>query len=464
MFEFVNKFFNERRIAKTYKTLAKHGIRPVESSQLPFFDMIFRLNNEEYISNNQAIEFYNNVGVVGDAVNRITDAMMQVKPVIFDLKEKKFLDYYSEELRDGRNYDANNIKNYLSLLKKPDPMHTCKYFMKRLASYFLITGTAYIVAYGYSESKIEELEVIANDCVSHDVNVSDDVFPNSYTITRAGETYKFYKTKDLKSKNIRYVSDDKLKELYIIKNFSTKNNNLEGISFFNSIKSDIRQYFESGKHNFAMLKNGARLSGVFVAENELGEKQAEDFKKQIRSIYKGSDNAGAIGFFYGQNLKYQPMASSMVDMDFKELKKMLLDAIYNALGIPLIMINVEVSGGLEQYQAGVYSFYNNNVLIKLDYVWDEFSRQIFPRFNLDYMRYSTSYVESSIRAIRDVEIDNIRKLSQIYFMRINELRDMVGRERLENGDVTMLPVNMMPDSTMIDKDYYGIIKPAKIQN
>lgn len=433
MFEFVNKIF------KKNISLEKSGVYQLPNSVLPYFDMVHRLNSEEYLNDSDAIYFYNNVSCVGDAINKTATNIADIDLVLYDNENKQFLDYYCNDLVKTR--DKSNIQDFFRLIKKPMLGNTFSFFMRRLATYFLVTGTAYIIAYGYKNQKPTHLEVIDNSFVNFDSYSDDGMYPNSYMVTRDSVAYNFKKIFDIKTKNIRYLTDDGLKELLIIKNFSTKNCNIKGVSVFNFLKSSIRQFFEGDNHNYSMLRNGARLSAIFVAPKGITKDQRASIEQQIRAK-TGTNNAGGIMMLEGDNFQFTSLANKYQDMDFKDLKAMLSNAIYNGLNIPLALV-MNGNMGINGYQAAKYAFFSDNVILNLNYILKELSIQLLPRFGIDYMNYDISFIIANIRAIRDIEYENLKKLERSYFLTTNERRNLINYRDIENGDNIMVPANEM---------------------
>lgn len=434
MFEFVNKIF------KKNISLEKSGVYQLPNSALPYFDMIHRLNTEEYLSDSDAIEFYNNVSCVGDAINKAVTNIADIDLVLCDNRNKQYLDYYCKDLVNTK--DRAKIQDFFKLIKKPMFGNSFVFFMRRLATYFLVTGTAYIIAYGYKDSNPSHLEVIDNRFVSPDGYSDDGMYPNYYTITRDSSTFTFNKVFDKKTRSIRYLTNDKLKELFIIKNVSTRDCNVKGVSIFNFLKSSIRQFFAGDNHNYSMLRNGARLSAIFVAPKGITKDQRASIEQQIRAK-TGTNNAGGIMMLEGDNFQFTSLANKYQDMDFKDLKAMLSNAIYNGLNIPLALVVVGGNMGINGYQAAKYAFFSDNVILNLNYILKELSFQLLPRFGLDYINYDISFIIANIRAIRDIEYENLKKLERSYFLTTNERRNLINYSNIEDGDNIMVPANEM---------------------
>jgi hypothetical protein len=66
-----------------------------------------------------------------------------------------------------------------------------------------------------------------------------------------------------------------------------------------------------------------------------------------------------------------------------------------------------------------------------------------PRFGLDYINYDISFIIANIRAIRDIEYENLKKLERSYFLTTNERRNLINYSNIEDGDNIMVPANEM---------------------
>jgi len=432
---------------------SQFGLRSVPNSDLPILDMLLNTSTQEYLSDSDAIYYYNNISIVGEAINKIVDAMAQVDLSVYDEEKKIYINYYSESLKKYEPQEQESLQKLLKILKMPSPLDNNLTFLSSLCKYFVATGTVYYVAYGNVNYPPIELEVVDSRHIVPNSNLNDR-FPDSYNVnTESLSGIEFKRVNDSKAQRIRYIREDNLAELYCIHNMSTKLNSFVGVPFINSLKQEINQFFEGGKHNYALLKNGARLSGAFMTERTLSQKSKEDLKASLKAQFTGSQNAGSIALFDGGNFKYQNLSNNLRDMDFKDLRKMLQDAIYNGLDIPLAMVDPEAMGQSSS-QVAYYYFYKNNVLPKLTYVLTSLSRLMMHRYEgLSFLKFCVSYIPFNIPVIRNMELENIQKLERIYAVTVNERRRMLNMQDIENGDQILVPANTMPLD--IISEYYS---------
>jgi HK97 family phage portal protein len=83
----------------------------------------------------------------------------------------------------------------------------------------------------------------------------------------------------------------------------------------------VSQDYKASIYNDAMLTNGAEPGGVLQTDQDLDDKQCEQIYANFEGRHQGPGKAKSIAILYG-GLKYQAVASSMMDMQFQELKRM----------------------------------------------------------------------------------------------------------------------------------------------
>jgi phage portal protein BeeE len=132
--------------------------------------------------------------------------------------------------------------------------------------------------------------------------VASDGLASSYIVQNDLSSTVFNRVLD--KGRIRYVADGN-KEIFQTRNFNADRHSLVGVPPLSAISVEISQVREASNHNLAMLRNGARPSGVFSTEKDLNfsDEQYKAISEQFNNGFSGSSNAGK-QMFLDNGLKY----------------------------------------------------------------------------------------------------------------------------------------------------------------
>ena len=161
----------------------------------------------------------------------------------------------------------------LDILKNPNPFTDPQLFIKEIASYYLLTGNAYINIIG----EVQPIEI--NNIKPTDITIlaGNDGYMGEYTLSTAINSTIY--TRDGKKRFI----DTKKNELIHLRSFNPKfsSTNLVGCSAFIGCQLEIAQFVSASIHNYSLLKNGARPSGILTHKGT-NELQPEHFQPYLQ--------------------------------------------------------------------------------------------------------------------------------------------------------------------------------------
>jgi HK97 family phage portal protein len=356
------------------------------------------------------------------AIKLIADNASSVQPVLFDKKSLQFVTEHP----------------FLELLNNPNPYTDSDLFMRELFSYFLLTGNAYINATGNPSSKPLEIFNLQPQSVTIQAS-SIDGFAGQYSY-QSNDTSSIF-TRDAEK---RFIEKNGKQELSQLRAFNPLYNssNLYGTSSVQACELEIKQYLQASIHNLALLENGARPSGMLTVKGEpLADDQVNKIKEQIKESVSGASNAGK-NMFFGSEMAWTQLSESVKDMDFGQLKTSTSVAIYNALKIPLPMVNPDHMS-LANMDTAKLSFYDNAVIPLVNTVYAFLESSLLSRYP-DGDRYTLTFDESKIEALGPRRVEKINTLSKSGVLTINEIRDHLGYEEIEGGDTIYQPMNLVP--------------------
>lgn len=218
-----------------------------------------------------------------------------------------------------------------------------------------------------------------------------------------------------------------------------------GLSKVRPLYYDIEQLIEAGRHNVALLANGARPSMLFTGKNEgqtpMTDDQIRRMQEHLNKYYAGAENAGR--WLLGENMDAKDLSTNNKDMDYKELYLNAKSMTYQTFGIPLPKVTTQAMT-MNNYATSQVAEYDEAVLPEADYLFGQLELFLMPRYGDDEGRYELTYDETQIPALRDRRIETAAKKQKIGVNTDNEIRGEMGDEPVEGGDVVFKAANQVP--------------------
>lgn len=369
-------------------------------------------------SSSQFINTYIDACPVFTATRLVADALSSIDIVLQD-----------------KNGDFIYDHEALTLLRNPNPFTDGQLFLKEIASFFILTGNNYINIIG------EKKPIEINNLKPQDITIQagNDGYAGEYNYS--SYNYNSIYKRDV---NKRFI-DQRKNELIHLRDFNPKfsSTNLFGSSMFLGCQLEIAQYVEAGIHNYSLIKNGARPSGIisYKGTDTISAEQVDGIMGVIRNKLRGAKNAGEPAFLNGDFI-WQPLSQSTKDMDFQAMKKSVSEAIYSAVKIPLPMISPE-NMSFANMDASKYVFYDNAVLPILKRILSFLTQKLLSRYpNAQGLKFA--YDESAIEALQIRKFETAKLGAQTGSLTDNEIRAIIGYEALTGGDALYKPQNLIP--------------------
>ena len=189
--------------------------------------------------------------------------------------------------------------------------------------------------------------------------------------------------------------------------------------------------------------NSARPDGVISFDYNLSDEQFDKLKKQWSEKYKGVSKAHQVALLEGGG-KYLQIQNSIKDMDFANLKQKNRDVILGVFGMPQSVMGISENVNKANAEAGDYTFARWIVKPRLEWKRAKLQEQLIPKFRrsenltLGFMEV----VPETIEQKRDLAESGMRA----GYLTINEARKMQHLDPLPNGDVLLVPLNLIPTS------------------
>ncbi len=186
--------------------------------------------------------------------------------------------------------------------------------------------------------------------------------------------------------------------------------------------------------------NSARPDGVISFDYNLSDEQFDKLKKQWSEKYKGVSKAHQVALLEGGG-RYLQIQNSIKDMDFANLKQKNRDVILGVFGMPQSVMGISENVNKANAEAGDYTFARWIVKPRLDWKKAKLQEQLIPKFRrsenltLGFMEV----VPETIEQKRDLAESGMRA----GYLTINEARKMQHLDPLPNGDVLLVPLNLI---------------------
>jgi len=373
-------------------------------------------------SNKDIIDNYLSVAPLNTAIDMIAEAVGNL-PIVLRNKTTGELIY---------NHDV------LTLLSQPNRIDqkTQYSFIGQIALWRVLDGNAYIDMLGNINSSPVQLTILKPQNV--EILTDDKGIPWKYQYSNGGD-YTAFK-RNLVNGDIRYFSQNQLQEIFQIKNFNPKSSTIDylGSSEIWPIYLQILSYLESSKHNWSLLKNGARPSGALLVRKSnpnvpatLTDDQYTRLKNEINEQYSGTYNSGRPLLLEG-GLEWQEMALNPKDMDFINTTRESEQQIYKNLGVPIQLIMNDGTTFNNKREARL-QFYEDRVIPLGQEIIDNLDMFLLPRFP-DTADLELYINKDDIDALSLKRESRIKSINENTSLTINEKRERLGLLPISGGD------------------------------
>ncbi len=251
---------------------------------------------------------------------------------------------------------------------------------------------------------------------------------------------------------ISYVdARNDLRELVYARNYNPEDNSLgRGHSLMISASKEARQTILSTQHNVSLLENGGRISLVFHFEEDMEPEEFEALQEKIIARYSGPLVTGGVGVTAGGKMQIEELGKSPKDMDFANLHEVAVKSIALVYKVPLPLVT-DSRQTQSNYEIAVLALYDDAVLPLARRILGALSTFLLPRFGVTSPSARLVPIQDSVTALTMRRNSELIKLKNVNIQTINELRNLLGLDPVDNGDDVLVPANMIP----IGSDMFG---------
>ncbi|MDP2654888.1 MAG: phage portal protein [Candidatus Omnitrophota bacterium] len=309
----------------------------------------------------------------------------------------------------------------LDLLYKPNPHQTKNEFFELYQTYKDLVGATFIYLIRTGEKEIpSEMYLLRPDRVT--VQLAEDG-------TVVGYKYKV----GLEAKEVTMAASDVIASFYPspLKGF-------EGHSPLMAGGKTVDTEAALSEYHRSVLQNGGKVEGILKFKTEyLAREQIKEIREQWSEEMSGAEHSGLPLVLYGDT-DYQNLGLSPTELSFIESRKMTRDDILALYGIPLALFAQDVGAlGGNGYEAAKRMFLSETIKPLLDNLVQKLNEFLVPEpMNLEFIDPTPEDVELKLK-----EAESGLKNS---YLKINEVRELMGYEPVPEGDVILQPFGLMP--------------------
>ena len=312
---------------------------------------------------------------------------------------------------------------FAALINRPNPLQDWYTFIERIVTYLHVSGNVYVLKQRTVGSRVTELWLLRPDRVNI-LPKSDG--RNDYSYEMDGHSYHLA-FEDVVHLKLPNPSDDTfgLSPLHVL----ARTVNVDA-----AITSYSKSFFENSGIPSGLLKIKRRLNS---------QEEASVIRSRWRSSF-GGRNMHSVAIL-DEDAVYEPMAGKPGDMALGDLRKNTETRICAVFGVPPILINAEV--GIERssynnYREARFAFFSETVAPLVTRIVRFFNFILTEEFpNQGQLTVDMG----ELRAYLDEDDSVTNRATHLFLsglVSLNEARQTVGLDAVEDGDVRRIPANV----------------------
>lgn len=368
----------------------------------------------------QIITHYYAIAPLSTGITKIAKAVGTLPLVLEEMKTKEVIESHP----------------LLELLSRPnkDMQKTQRALFESMITWFLLSGTTYVIATGGTNKAPLELYVADTKYIRGESG--NNGFVDKYIYNPPQMLSEVYN----RDGTGRFIRSDGQAELLQIctGTFGYSGRYFEGSSPILALYFEIMQYLNASQHNLGLLTNGARPSGALIMKGKDGtpitltEEAFARLKAQIDAEYTGAQNTGRPLLLEG-GMEWQEMSMTPKDMDFTKAKTGAEMQIYNRLGIPLPLVTNDAKT-FNNYKEAKSEFYEETVVPTAEDMLDYIGDFLIPRYPELKGKYRLTVDRDAVSALYDKQLARSKGIQENNSLMLNEKRELQGYETIEGGN------------------------------
>ena len=339
--------------------------------------------------------------------------------------------YVGEELDEGGIEEITGTP-LAELIKRPNHNDDFYAFMERLVTFLQVSGNAYVLKERDRTNQIVKLWLLRPDRVSI---IPEDRGENAYVYEIDGKEYR------LAPEDIAHLA------------LPNPSGDVYGLSPLHVLARTVNLDLNMGDFAKMYFENAGVPSGLLKIKRRLtSQEEANRIRARWRSTFGGSNSMHKVAVL-DDDAEYQQMASSPKDMALTELHYLTESRICAVFGVPPILISANVGlarSTFANYREARFSFHSETLepLIK------RVLRFLNHCLEYDYEGEGQIHADmAEMRAFLDDSDSQSARASSLFgagILTLNEARELVGVDAIDDGDIRRVPANITETSEISD--------------
>lgn len=314
----------------------------------------------------------------------------------------------------------------IDVLNYPNEFFSGPQFWKLAQTYYDVLGSVYIVKdVGrelFESSRVKALHLLRPDLVTPAFSADkSEILRYEYQVEGGGKI-----TYDARQVIWIYNPDPK--------------NPLQGRSLLKSGIQTIQTEVQISAYHSRVLENGGKVEGVFkVKTPRLTEQQLKELKAQYHKEYADARKAGT-PLFLGGDTEYVRTGLTPDELSYLEAKKLTLEDIVMMTGVPKPLLGSFDDIQYSNADAAIRIFLRETIKPLITNLATSLDRTLVG--DMETLTFVDPTPENLDDKLKETEA-GIRS----HFMTVNEARRRHNLEEVPEGDVIMVPFNLLPLGT-----------------
>lgn len=312
-------------------------------------------------------------------------------------------------------------------------------FLKKVASYMLLNGNCFV----YKEmiwNKVDELAILRPDLVK--LEQYADWSLKGYRYNGHG-------------KNILYDPEEII-NFSMFSPWETYPWIAKGVSPVEAVAIQAEMDNTANKWNWNFFKNGASVKDILKSDSSISKEAQKRFVDKWKSEFQGVNNSNKVAFL-DKWVNYESIGAKQKELDFVESRRFTRDEILSIFKVPKTIIGISDDVNLASAQMAERTYYKACI-------WP-LAKQISNRLNSDLY----NDVEFRFLNVVPEDTEKVRQAFNDGAITMNEYREALGYDKVENGDVNKLNEDMLRDADVTEEEvqenqYSDIVKKTIRKN
>ena len=377
-------------------------------------------NMNDIISGSSVTEPYSQVSSVYKAIKALADNIPQAPLRVY----RK-----SDDQIDDKSPKSKEIKK---LFENPNQLMTGNDFMQYIVGFYALFGEAFIV---------KDFGEVATVAEIKGMKLPEELWtfkPSTFTqIVKDGELVGWKR-----NGNVEYETA----EVVILRDFNPSSY-LRGVAPTDPILKNIDIDYKSLIYNSAFFENFAKLGTVLTTDNNLTDAQWKRITAYVDKQHKGASKSFKSAVFEG-GLKPTPIGETHRDMEFIEQAKFNREEILGIWRVPKALFNITEGINYATFMGQMRIFWLYSLMPIMRKVEDALNERIVRPFAPDlYIKFDLTNVPAFQEDLNS-KVDTAYKLFTMGIP-LNEINARLGLgfHEIPNGDVSWLPMNLIPSGS-----------------